>query len=713
MELLQEQGAILKVVVMPTTGEQTTLQGFDVGILQPEVAEILFLISKTPKEIKNIFDFNDENGIGTPYTNNPIVLIAKEHLESIPNIYLMPFCLIFCIADDFLYVNRVAKRFNVPPIICCNNKAADIQLSKIDSIYSFDKALFSRLKFIEDKIRRNTGESKISVALKRRGAVFECSRWSSTLNNATLPNELLIESNGFMLSRPKRIKDGSSKREFVNIIIDSVDAYEECLNKLGQELSSEVLLYAPGMYSFLYNKNNELYEFIEEDLNLDEKNLLINGVLRNPGYSGFRVSFKLEGSKVKDFFKKPTFRHLINLRRSEMRLTTAAISLLSINKKIPAIRMPNSINHYSNNLNNLENLALTVGISDPLFIQKAKAFNTVIKRALGNKLRSYISKKFSDISFVCDVPLDWIRFNDIPVMFSHEISRINSTPGNVLLQNTSSFPRVAIKASELKKVLIIRSFAPDDHLKFHLENAIEIFRKEMPYLDCDIVDVRTKVELIDALNQYTGYLLVVDCHGDHGGSKSNGWLIIGEEKIDTWFLKDIARIPPIVILSACLTSALSGSHASVANGFMISGALSVIGTLLPVNAVDSAVFVSRLIYRFYQFPAAIPNNFSHVNVRLLLSIFLRMSYVTDLLRGFEREEIIAKESWGDDAVEINSYINMLNNDWYDYTIMVLLRITGMEEKELLKFIDDKLYITETMCYSQIGFPDSIIISVRE
>ena len=51
MELLQEHGAILKVVIMPTTGEQTIIQGFDTGLLNPEISNILFLLSKTPKEI--------------------------------------------------------------------------------------------------------------------------------------------------------------------------------------------------------------------------------------------------------------------------------------------------------------------------------------------------------------------------------------------------------------------------------------------------------------------------------------------------------------------------------------------------------------------------------------------------------------------------------------------------------------------------------------
>lgn len=84
--------------------------------------------------------------------------------------------------------------------------------------------------------------------------------------------------------------------------------------------------------------------------------------------------------------------------------------------------MPNAINHYSNYLKNLEDLATSSGINSEAFITKSKAFNTVIRRALGCKLRTYISKNYSDLSFVCDVPLDWIRFNNIPIMFSHEIS---------------------------------------------------------------------------------------------------------------------------------------------------------------------------------------------------------------------------------------------------------------------------------------------------
>ncbi len=51
MELLQEHGAILKVVIMPTTGEQTIIQGFDTGLLNPEISNILFYWPKHQKKL--------------------------------------------------------------------------------------------------------------------------------------------------------------------------------------------------------------------------------------------------------------------------------------------------------------------------------------------------------------------------------------------------------------------------------------------------------------------------------------------------------------------------------------------------------------------------------------------------------------------------------------------------------------------------------------
>ncbi|MGC5145364.1 CHAT domain protein, partial [Escherichia coli] len=81
----------------------------------------------------------------------------------------------------------------------------------------------------------------------------------------------------------------------------------ECLKELDIPLPTEVLLFAPGMHSFLYDKNNDFYELITENLSTIEKKFLIDGVLRNPGYSGIRLDIN---SDRKELFKSPAFRYL-------------------------------------------------------------------------------------------------------------------------------------------------------------------------------------------------------------------------------------------------------------------------------------------------------------------------------------------------------------------------------------------------------------------
>lgn len=711
MEIIQNLGAIVKIVIMPTSGAQTIFQGFDGGIISPEVSGLLFLLGKVPAHVTDIFESEKNEGGDKTLQRNPIFLISKENIENIEYLFSSPFCVLFCTARDLAFTKHLSKRFTFPPIICSDIKGASIKASDVKSIYAFDNLIYSQLKFLEEKLRVN-GERKISLGLKRRQSLFKPTRLGSKLHNVTLSNELLIESMGFMLSKPKKLKKGSSRREFIDQMIEGVDAYNECLTEMGKDGSGEIILFAPGMFSFYKSPRNTFFDSFQAGLNNDQRRFLIDGVLRNPDYSSIGFHLEDESIKTKDLENHPKIKPLLMTRRHEMLLTTAAISVLSFNKKSPAIRLPNSVNHLAYKLKNLENLVVSDGIHNRDFIRKAKAFNTILRRTIGSKLRRFIVDNYNDVSFVCDVPLDWVRFDNLPIMLTHEISRINTTPGNVLLQSTSEYPRVMIHASEMKKILIIRSFEPGDPIKFHLERALDQFKKHMPDLQCTLIDVNTKEQFIDSLNSYDGHIVIVDCHGNHGGELQSGWLNIGEERVDTWHLRQLARVPPIVILSACLTSALSGSHASVANGFLVSGAISIIGTLLPVKSIESAIFVSRLIYRFYQFPSAIPKKYSHMNMRLFISLFLRMSYVSDVFRGFCSMGLLDADETQDENVELNTHINMLNPNWNDVLVESISKMSGIEHSEVERIIARDFFITETMCYSQIGFPEAITIDLR-
>lgn len=177
-------------------------------------------------------------------------------------------------------------------------------------------------------------------------------------------------------------------------------------------------------------------------------------------------------------------------------------------------------------------------------------------------------------------------------------------PGNMLLQQSAIGYSKNIPSDLLKDILVIRSFQNHDRIKEFLETGINIFPLENG-TKITFKDVNTIAEVKDALNSFKGAIVIFDCHGDHSGNEGGGWLQIGKEKLNSWELFDQARVPPIVMLSACSTAPITGSHVTVANGFIRSGASSVIGTFLPVDAKASSAFISRIIYRIDAFLPAI------------------------------------------------------------------------------------------------------------
>ncbi|MDT8853306.1 hypothetical protein RN053_22610 [Pantoea dispersa] len=465
------------------------------------------------------------------------------------------------------------------------------------------------------------------------------------------------------------------------------------------------------MYHFYYEKEDKTIPAIKERFGFSDFHFLIDGILKNPNYSSTPIIGEIV-EEIASVIHNPVFKSIASTRMYELKLTTLAISFLALQKRVPAIRLPNGVNHFLGKLQKLESISIDIGINDSEFQVKFKGLNTLMRRRLGKKLRDYISVNFNSISLVCDTPLDWFRFGELPLMLTHEISRINSTPGNILLQNASIYPMVNMNASELKKILVLRSFSFGEDIKFTLERALDVVLGNYKDIDIQIVDVQSEAEMISALNQFDGAVLVMDCHGDHGGTKKNGWLHLGEDEVDIWHLPKDVRIPPIVILSACLTSAISGSHASVANGFLKNGAVSVVGTLLPVNAIDSGVFVGRLLYRLTEFPKVLKKEFSHVTLRTLISLFLRMSYTTDVLRAFQISAVINPDDYERIHSLVNNEINSFNSDWNERMIDELFKSSHYSKERVRKFIDENCFFTETMCYSQIGFPECISINVR-
>lgn len=228
------------------------------------------------------------------------------------------------------------------------------------------------------------------------------------------------------------------------------------------------------------------------------------------------------------------------------------------------------------------------------------------------------------------------------------------------------------------------------------------------------VDVSTKQDVIETLNQFDGYVVVFDCHGEHDGNTACGWLKIGEEKFDTWQLAGVAKVPPVVILSACSTSSVTGSHASVTNGLLRSGAYTVIETFLDVNAISSSAFVGRVLLRLQDFlPALHALGFDRVSWRTMMSLFLRMSYATDILRYCKEIKLINAEQYREIHLVANQQINLADPQWYRGMIEALAEKSRLSENEILTRLQSEAAFVETMLYCQHGRPDLIEIDLHQ
>lgn len=524
----------------------------------------------------------------------------------------------------------------------------------------------------------------------------------SRIAGVTRPNEILAESLGYVYAGFDRIQP-DVKDSYEDAILDSADR----ARKLIGELSTDVILYAPSIVRHLYAFGSAFWNTLLRKIRSRElRDLIKDGIFRNPGYSGF--TFKSEDPETTNPYEDTTAGAMLSVRQVELLLTASGVGALAANGLQPALRLPNAVNFHNATLREIERHADRTDPRGRQFLQRnytklTQDLHEDIHPRIVDELRS----RTEAITLVSDAPLEWLRIDGVPLMIRHELSRIGMTPGNLMLTQCIHAGITVLPSSALIDILIIRSFDANDPIRHALDTAIGGFN--LKQVRPTFVDAANREELIAALNGFRGTLVVFDCHGGHGGDDGHGWLRIGSEKVDVWDLAHVARIPPIAILSACSTFALAGSHASVANGLIRSGAITVIGTFLPVNAIRSAIFVARLLYRIDSFlPVLKQLGTNFLTWRTLISTFLRMSYATDLLTFF-----IEEKQWLDNSMFIrignrtNYDINRLHPGWYQRLLRRISRAARRPIYDIQTIIDTESPLMETMYYCQTGRPETI------
>jgi hypothetical protein len=687
------------LVVPDATSEEnaTPFQGWNPVVHDRRFLDLIHILACLPSTIHEIFMTQEELLMWRTEVFKDVIAIGARLLNAISFAAENQITVFLFLPDQLKNVVATQMALGQLTLLLSPDECPGVLDTRAisDGLYcSIDHALYELLSRREQPERNLRARYKSQVELP-------------ALHGIVVPNQILLESFGFALHGPEGIML-QSHAQAVQLVAGTLQATLHALYD-DRSQAGEIIVYAPAVKAFFYDFKNHLWNQVFRQIKEKWKKKLIENLLfKGKSYSSAEIDM---GDDVpSNPYSDPIFGAIMACRQSEVYATSAAVGLLSNVENIPSVRLPNAINLHLGELRNIEILSRRTDAKGKTLLQrKFLELNSTLRAEIGDDILSLMAGQ--DACKLCtDFPLEWMYVGRLPLMISHQVSRIPMTPGNMLLQFAAISLPIRLPAKLIYQVLIIRSFKQNDRLLHHLERAVAAYNIS-DKMTITFVDVKSKAEAIDALNSFVGGIVVFDCHGGHGGHEAGGWLQIGNEQLNTWELAFRARIPPIVLLSACSTAPIGGSHITVANGFLRSGALSVLGTFLDVGGVHSAILVSRVLYRIDQFLTGIKAmQYQAISWRTIITGMVRMSYLTDVLYYFKDvEKIIDDDDWQELHMKGNLGINHLISSWYDDVLAMLAQRTGLDIETISNKITTDHPLMETMYYSQIGMPERITI----
>lgn len=296
----------------------------------------------------------------------------------------------------------------------------------------------------------------------------------------------------------------------------------------------------------------------------------------------------------------------------------------------------------------------------PQLLKRAEIFRGVqkaIAAGFPEEFLKVLDRSSDGVRVIADAHIEWLDVRGIPLGLRYNVSRIPVTPGNLFVDRVGIKEPLIVDPDSFSEALVISGLEDGDVIAKQFEVAFDHFgRLWREKLNLKVIRVQSRKEMVDAINAFEGMLMVFDGHGSHSKDEA-GVLWVGDEPVNVWELRDeITRPPPIVLLSACDTHAADRNHATVANGFLMLGTRSVIGSVFPLQATHAAVFTARLLYRVSEFiPAAVKMFGRSITWLEVVSGMLRRQALTDILNHLENKDLLP-EGW---SIESASDLQML------------------------------------------------------
>jgi len=266
-----------------------------------------------------------------------------------------------------------------------------------------------------------------------------------------------------------------------------------------------------------------------------------------------------------------------------------------------------------------------------------KIGRSISESVLSDEFRNYLAGRNSQIIAVTDLPFEWLRIDNVPLSFTHDITRIPETSFNnqIISFAVNSMMDFQISENIISKTLVVLGTDDDEFVRWHTI-LFEMAGKH----NFMVVTCASNDEFLEVLRKYKPDFLVIDTHGGVNEETKETFLHMGSDDLTYDFITANNIVVPLVFLSACGTAPTYGTFNSIANAFLQCGSRSVTSTYLPVETDNATMAYLAILNNLGK--VAIEGRFKNWLEYICYSIrstFLHRIYAPVLLEGNTNVEV--------------------------------------------------------------------------
>ncbi len=399
---------------------------------------------------------------------------------------------------------------------------------------------------------------------------------------------------------------------------------------------------------------------------------------------------------------------LFHERRQELDALTHAVALKCSEQFAPAIRIPPTPRVFQR----WRDLA-TLSLSDPNLARRraqlARRAANHFMEAVPEDIRACIARSRGHLKLISDWPIELLPDErmGVPLSVSSVYSRLPTVPGDLLVERLTQSTPIHLPYTVLQRILVVRSFLQGDPVGHLLEMAV---RADDRFNNIVFEDVNTTDDIMRCVQKHHPTILVFDMHGQHRDGAT--FLVLGGKKWDGRFPVGYFGLPPIVIHSTCSSVLSSNTYTNVSSRALQHGAVTVIGTLIPVDAAQSAILMWRLLHRIYAYiPIRLRGGTYFERWNVIWSGMMKMGYTRDITEHLIRNNLLDQDAR---LIGIATNLN-INREvgntsaWWQAFITTLATRTKRSSAWVRAFIWKNLYFTESCAYTLMGSPENIFL----